>query len=113
MNTLLAIPVITTKGYCLSSTDRSDRVLWDIIDAPQYIILGDGEFMVSGPHNRMRIATLTGRERRMTATWQAVTVNLWEVDTVVKYAENGDPSLWGIKGDIIPGTWAMNKGAMA
>jgi hypothetical protein len=107
-----ASPVKTGRGFCASPCDDSHALPWDIIATPQELILEAGEFVIASRLGLRRICRLTGRTRWI-GSWRAITVETFDVETVVRPLADGTPALWGIRGDRFPGTWAISSQALA
>jgi hypothetical protein len=106
-----ALPVKAGQGFVATPTEGKGA-MWDLIPTPQYILLEEGEFVLRGYHGQLRIARLTGRTRRMSASWVAATATTFDVDTVVRDLPDGTPALWGVRGEGFGGTWAINQKAL-
>jgi hypothetical protein len=107
-----ASPVKTGRGFGAVPCDDHRAMPWDIITAPQELLLEPGEFVIASRLGMRRICRLTGRTRRL-GSWMAATIETFDVETVVRPLADGSPALWGIRGDRFPGTWAINSQALA
>lgn len=107
-----ASPVKTGRGFCAVACDDL-KCYWDIIAAPQELILEEGEFVIESRLGSRRICKLTGRTRQLRADWKALTVQTFDIDTVVRDLPDGTPSIWGVRGEAFTGTWAIGTGALA
>ena len=107
-----AYPVKFGQGFIATPCDEPKAHPWEIISAPQELILEPGEFVIESRRGCWRICRLTGRTRRM-GHWRGVTVETFDVDTVVRDLPDGTPSIWGIRGKRFAGTWAIGYGALA
>jgi hypothetical protein len=105
-------PVKTGRGFGAVPCDDHRAMPWDIIATPQELLMEPGDFVIASRLGLRRICRLTGRTRRL-GSWQAVTVETFDVATVVRPLPDGTPALWGIRGDRFPGTWAISSQALA
>jgi hypothetical protein len=105
-------PVKAGRGFGATPCDDLKSWPWDIIVTPQELILEAGEFVIASRLGTRRICRLTGRTRRL-GSWLAMTIETFDVETVVRPLADGSPALWGIRGDRFPGTWAINSQALA
>jgi hypothetical protein len=106
-----ASPVKAGRGFGAVPCGDHRAMPWDIITA-QELLLEPGEFVIASRLGLRRICRLTGRTRRL-GSWLAVTVDTFDVETVVRSLPDGTPALWGIRGDRFPGTWAISLQALA
>lgn len=107
-----AYPVKGGRGFIATPADDRKAAGWDLVTAPQELILEPGEFVIESRLGARRICRLTGR-RRWIGSWLAVTVETFDVDTVVRELPDGTPALWGVRGERFPGTWVINESALA
>lgn len=68
--------------------------------------------MLQGPHGLRRIGRFTGRRRWITSSFQAPTIEVFDIDTVVEMVGNL-PVIVGRRGERIKGTWWTNPKALA
>lgn len=109
--TATAYPV-KTYGFGATPCDDNRSMPWDIVACPQDLILEDGEFVIESVKGARRICRLTGRTRWMSRSWLALTVETFDIDTVVRNLPDGTPAMWGVRGQRIAGTWAINRNAL-
>jgi hypothetical protein len=113
MTTTAACPVHTLgRRFSASPCDEPRSASWDIVPAPQDFILEDGEFVIESFRGVRRICRLTGRQRWIRSDWRAATIETFDVETVVRNLPDGTPSIWGVRGERIAGTWAINTAAL-
>jgi hypothetical protein len=112
VETVYSSPVKTGHGFSAFPCDDLN-CFWNIIPAPQELILEEGEFVIESRLGSRRICKLTGRTRRLRADWRALTVQTFDVETVVRCLPDGTPSLWGVRGEAFSGTFAIGTGALA
>jgi hypothetical protein len=107
-----AAAVATNKGYVIAPIENSGWML-SIAPAPQHILLGFHEHFATCPRTgRNVIFKLTGRTRRFKG-FRVVTLEVFDIDTVVRPLADGSPALWGVKGERLPGIWFTCLAALA
>jgi hypothetical protein len=98
------------QGFVIAPIDNPCNIL-DIKNPPQYILLGENEWFASNRHGHNFIFCLTGRTRKFQGG-RVVTVEVFDIQTVVKPLKDGTPALWGVRGDRIDGVWFTSLRAM-
>jgi len=106
-----ASPVKTNGGFSAHPCDDLQE-WWEIVEAPQELLLEESEFVIVSRLGMRRICKLTGNTRRM-GSWRAATITTFDVDTVVRPLEDGTPAMWGVRGEKFAGTWAITLLALS
>jgi hypothetical protein len=107
------IASVLSGGFTADPCGEKRGPWWDVKVRPdQDICLEEGEFMLKGPRGLRRIARFTGRDRWITSTFRAPTLEVFDVDTVVEMV--GDlPVIVGRRGEKVKGTWYTSPKAKA
>ena len=105
-------PPVKTYGAFSARPCDDLQDWWQIVEAPQELILKEGEFVITSRLGQRRICKLTGNTRRL-GSWRAATITTFDVDTVVKPLEDGTPAMWGVRGEKFAGTWAISLLALS
>jgi hypothetical protein len=114
--TATLIPVDVTakvkvnQGFVIAPIDNWCNV-HDIKTPPQYILLGENEWFCQNQRGHNYIFKLTGRTRRFKG-FRVVTVEMYDIETIVNPLEDGTPALWGVRGNRLDGVWYTNLSAL-